>query len=280
MGLPGRSHHQPQAQGLQTWCKMDSFFLRPLRGVPSLRCNLQFSRPNPLTPQRQGKNAKNTEGRHGRWQKKSRQKKDEEQVGTKSFEPPPPWERGPACAAPAGRPDARPFFATHFFAQRIGGLGRSPNQAGGLGFYSSVPIPLSWDWSWFLVLASRRFRETADGRHSDLASVAFLNLWWNLQTSAGPSQRGHVLTPDTPAAPRPPTDLFDEDDARLAFLGTKTIRFGSLQGIRALVWEIFLPDNFPTNNSGGLRAGRLVGRKISQTPSSPRTPGLLRRAIR
>ena len=33
--------------------------------------------------------------------------------------------------------------AGKLFAQRIGGLGPSPNQAGGLGFYSSVPIPLS-----------------------------------------------------------------------------------------------------------------------------------------
>ncbi|MEN9633395.1 MAG: hypothetical protein RL077_1799 [Verrucomicrobiota bacterium] len=64
---------------------MDSFFLRPLRGVPSLRCNLQFSRPKPLTPRRPGKTAENTQG----------------------------------------------------------GLRPSPNQTGGLGSYSFVPIPLS-----------------------------------------------------------------------------------------------------------------------------------------
>ena len=30
----------------QAWCKIDSCFLRPLRGVPSLRCNLPFRRPS------------------------------------------------------------------------------------------------------------------------------------------------------------------------------------------------------------------------------------------
>ena len=52
------------------------------------------------------------------WQKKELAKKDEEQVGTKFFEQPPPRE---------SRPKDRPFFATHFFAKRIGGLGSSPD---------------------------------------------------------------------------------------------------------------------------------------------------------
>ena len=35
------------------------------------------------------------------------------------------------------------FLPPLFFAKRIGGLDPSPNQAGGLGSYSYVPIPLS-----------------------------------------------------------------------------------------------------------------------------------------
>jgi len=89
-------------------------------------------------------------------------KKDEEQVGTKFFEQPPPRER---------RPNDRPFFATHFFAKRIGGLGPSPNQAGGLGF-----IPLSPFLCHGIGLGSW-FWPPTDSERPQMAGFLTLDLW-------------------------------------------------------------------------------------------------------
>ena len=71
--------------------------------------------PQPLTPQRHRKNAENTPGSLAKkW-------------GGKKIP-----VRG--CR----------IFLTHLSAKKMGGLSPSPNQAGGWGHYSSVPIPLSY----------------------------------------------------------------------------------------------------------------------------------------
>jgi hypothetical protein len=100
-----------------------------LRGVPSLRCNLQFSRSNPLTPQRQGRNAENTQGslaekmgniRHGRWQKKSWQKEIRHR-----------WERNALSHLPFGQEDPMPglFLPPIFLPKGLVVCSPSPTKA-------------------------------------------------------------------------------------------------------------------------------------------------------